>query len=367
MRQNPVLLPCSTKPVFSVIIPVLNGGKLFEQCLQAIAASSYRDFECLVVDDGSNDGSGAVAAKYGATVLSSGGRAFGPARARNVAAQVAQGEWLFFVDADVLVHPDTLAKAAGLIADSSCEAFFGSYDNQPGNQSFLSQYRNLFHHYTHQQARTQASTFWSGCGGVKREVFLELGGFSQNYPRPSIEDIEFGYRLNRAGYTIRLEKELLATHLKPWRFKSMLRTDIRDRAIPWTRLILSSGKLPNDLNVTLGSRFSIVAVALLGLTLLTSLWWVWASLVSIAVAVFLFVINWQVYRFFARQKDWWFAVRVVPFHWLYYFYSGLSFGLGLSLFLVLDYPRLRRTPKNQRGASEIAQTPQIQQEALANE
>ena len=341
--QNPQL-PVREKPLITVVIPVLDGGALFEQCLRALAASTYRDFDCLVVDDGSRDGSGELAARFGATVLKSGGRAFGPAKARNVAARQARGKWLFFIDADVVAHPDTLEKAAFIIQNYSCQAFFGSYDLQPGQQSFLSQYRNLFHHYTHQQAHPEASTFWSGCGGINREVFLGVGGFSESYPRPSIEDIELGYRLRSAGYSIRLDKELLVTHLKPWRFKGMLRTDIRDRAIPWTRLILRDRKLPNDLNVNMVNRLSILAVGLMLLALLGTPWFLWSGLVALGMSGLLVALNWPVYRFFARERNLLFAARVIPFHWFYYFYSGLSFGLGLTFYLLVDRPKKYTAP-----------------------
>lgn len=69
-------------------------------------------------------------------------------------------------------------------------ALFGSYDDNPGETTFLSQYRNLLHHFVHQQGCEDASTFWAGCGAIRREVFLSIGGFDEGYVRPAIEDIE---------------------------------------------------------------------------------------------------------------------------------------------------------------------------------
>ncbi len=50
-------------------------------------------------------------------------------------------------------------------------AVFGSYDDEPAAPNFLSQYKNLFHHFVHQQGSAEASTFWSGCGAILWPTF----------------------------------------------------------------------------------------------------------------------------------------------------------------------------------------------------
>lgn len=82
--------------------------------------------------------------------------------------------------------------------DTQVDALIGSYDDDPKSPDFISQYRNLMHCSVHQTGRSEASTFWSGCGAIRREVFLESGGFDETYVRPAIEDIELGYRLTRS-------------------------------------------------------------------------------------------------------------------------------------------------------------------------
>lgn len=125
----------------SVIIPVYNAAEHLEACLAHLAASAIPPLECIVVDDGSADGSAKVARRYGAKVLSTGGRA-GPAHARNLGARGARGEILFFVDSDVCVHPDTLERLRqDFQADPELDALIGSYDASPASPDFLSQYR----------------------------------------------------------------------------------------------------------------------------------------------------------------------------------------------------------------------------------
>ena len=182
------------RPVISIIIPVYNSADHLRRCLAALRASDYPHYECLVVDDGSTDESATVAAQLDARVLTLPGGPYGPAHARNEAAKAAEGDILFFIDADVVIHSDMLRKVAQAFeGDPSIAAVFGSYDTQPAENNFVSQYKNLFHHFVHQHANREATTFWTGCGAVRRAVFLALGGFdAQRYRRPSIEDIEFG-------------------------------------------------------------------------------------------------------------------------------------------------------------------------------
>jgi len=322
-------------PTVSVIIPVHNAGRTLRRCLVAIQASRTPPNEIIVVDDHSTDSSAEIAQNAGATVVRTRVRA-GPASARNLGAAHASGDLLFFIDADVAIHADALSRALSTFNRVPVlAACFGSYDDQPAETNFLSQYKNLLHHYVHQTAEEDAFTFWAGCGMVRRDIFAEVGGFDgERYRRPAIEDIELGYRLCRRGHAIRLCKEMQATHLKRWTAGSLLRTDILSRAIPWTRLILSDGQIPNDLNLRLPDRLSTIASG----TLLLGTWaarrdrraWPIAPLAALS----LLALNFPLYRFFRRRRGVRFTLRAIPWHWFYFLYSGVSFGLGLLAHLL---------------------------------
>src|SRR5690606_36511625 len=133
----------------------------------ALFASDYASFEVLVVNDGSTDDGPEIAAERGARVISTPRRS-GPGAARNHAAEVAAGEILLFVDADVVVKHNTLRKFAENVAEQpEISAIFGSYDDEPAEQNFLAQYKNLQHHFVHQTSGKDASTFWSGLGAIR--------------------------------------------------------------------------------------------------------------------------------------------------------------------------------------------------------
>lgn len=315
-----------TAPSLTVIIPVHNGGAHLRRALQAVSASTRPADEVIVVDDGSTDQSASMAASFHARVISLTGAPQGPACARNRGAAAARGDLLIFLDADVLAHPDTLGIFIKyFIENPEVAAIFGAYDDQPPGRGFVARYKNLLHHYTHQHSQREASTFWAGCGGIRRDVFVELGGFAERYTRPSIEDIELGVRLRQAGYRVWLCPEIQVTHLKNWTLPSLLSSDIRDRAIPWTRLILRQGRVPTDLNLDNTSRLSALAAWCGVLFFLAGIFvtplWIGALLALIA----LLALKRDLYIFFARHGGLAFASAAIGLHILYLLYSSLIF------------------------------------------
>ena len=388
----------------SVIIPVYNGGDDFRRCLKALLSSltpstdwaakdegaqyriqrgkvagsalvdtrrhlfdyaidGKRPVEIIVVSDGDSDGSWRLAELFGVRLIrlpESGG----PAKARNIGAKSASGDILFFVDADVEVHADTLSKTIeSFEANSHLAALIGSYDDAPGAPNFLSQYKNLIHHYTHQRASLEASTFWGACGAIRRHVFEEVGGFDENYRRPCIEDIELGYRLKYAGQQIHLRSDIQVKHLKKWTPLSLLRADIFYRALPWTDLLRKVQRshpafyrrFTQELNLDWRSKVSVVLVfglvfglafglllavfvhllgsgalaiadATTGSTAGLLSWQLLIAMIVLMCGLGLLSINWPIYRFFYRKHGWVFALKTVPWHWLYFFYSGLVYA-----------------------------------------
>jgi hypothetical protein len=279
----------------SVIIPAYQPGQHLIRCLEALRASDPPPLEILVVEDGGKSETLDKVAAPTTRILRT-DRRRGPAFARNLGAKAARGDILFFLDADVCVTPNTIARIVeSFDADPSLDALMGSYDSEPGSRDFISQYRNLMHSYVHHQGTQQASTFWSGCGAIRRELFLEHSGFNERYGRPSIEDIELGYRLIRAGRKIVLDHTIEVTHLKRWTFWGVVKTDILDRGIPWTELILRDWCMPNDLNLQLSQRVSVALVFLLvGLSSAMAIVSGGFLLIPLFAIVFLMLASWWV-------------------------------------------------------------------------
>ena len=291
-----------------------------------------RDAEVIVVADGGADGCSSVAAGRGARVVEIAGPS-GPAVARNAGAERATGDILVFIDADVVASPDALGRIRVLF-DSQPEvsAAFGAYDEWPAEPNLVSQYKNLAHSYVHQMSGPVVQTFWGGFSAIRRSVFREIGGFDERFRRPSVEDIELGYRLAAAGHRVLLDPSLSVCHLKRWTLRSLLASDIMDRGIPWTQLILRFGRVHNDLNLRSGYRVSVVLTyAFAGLSVVSiaqPMYW-WPALLAVTGV---YVLNRRFFSYLTRLRGPGFAIRAAPLHILYHFYNGLSFCLGTTIY-----------------------------------
>jgi hypothetical protein len=158
-----------------------------------------------------------------------------------------------------------------------------------------------------------------------------VGGFDERFRRPSIEDVELGYRLVAAGYSLRLDVRFRGRHLKRWTLRSSVVTDIRARGIPWTQLIHRSRALSNDLNTSIGLRLSVVFTVALVASLALAVLEPWAAVAAAVLLAALIGLNFPYYRWFARTRGLLFAVRVIPVHLLHHLCNGISFVAGTGL------------------------------------
>jgi hypothetical protein len=330
----------SANPQLSVIVPAHGAAHLLPDTLGALAGSALprADWELIVVDDASRDATAEVAEGFADQVIRLTGTPLGPGGARNIGAAGARGDWLVFIDADVRVHTDTLNRfLTATTANPSIVAVFGAYDEHPEAPGLVSQFRNLLHRYVHLRGAGAADTFWAGCGAVRRDAFEAVDGFdTERFPRPQIEDIELGYRLRDNGGAILLDPEIGGTHLKRWTFGAMLRTDVRDRGIPWMRLLLERR---GQTNVSLNAgRLEQVKVALMGfalggLTVALVLADLRLLLVSVAVMGAVTILNWPAHRWYARVRSPGFALATAPLLLVYYASSAAAAGFGVLAYL----------------------------------
>jgi glycosyltransferase involved in cell wall biosynthesis len=104
-----------TSPLISCIVPVFNGERYLGEALDSILAQTYRPLEVIVVDDGSTDGTAALAETYRDRVRYAYQPEAGPPATRNQGVRLARGEYVAFLDADDLWHPEKLARQVALL------------------------------------------------------------------------------------------------------------------------------------------------------------------------------------------------------------------------------------------------------------
>lgn len=134
-----------------------------------------------------------VASRWADLVVRIPGVPHGPGYARNRGVEATGARWSCSSTPTWWSTPDTLRRIAWVFAhDPGLGALFGSYDDRPPAPGLVSRYRNLLHHWHHQQNPGPAETFSAGCGAVRRRVFLAAGKFDEwHYRRPSVEDVDW--------------------------------------------------------------------------------------------------------------------------------------------------------------------------------
>ncbi|MBA3563371.1 MAG: glycosyltransferase family 2 protein [Gammaproteobacteria bacterium] len=100
----------SAQALISCIVPVFNGERFLGEALDSIFAQTWRPIEVIVVDDGSTDRTKQVVARYSERLTCFRQQNAGPAAARNKGLDLAGGEFIAFLDADDLWHPEKLAR-----------------------------------------------------------------------------------------------------------------------------------------------------------------------------------------------------------------------------------------------------------------
>lgn len=308
-----------------IVVPSLDAGHDLDVVLPALSGA-----EVVVVDAGSHDDTAERAAAHGARVVVL-PEPTGPAQARNAGVAELETDVVLFVDADCVPREDVLTRVReAFTADPELVSLTGSYAVDTPVTSFAARYMNLRHHHTHQRARREGATFWTGCGAVRRDVFLAVGGFdAERFPN-GLEDMELGLRLGTHGAT-RLDPELQVTHLKRWTLRGVIDADIRRRALPWARLFFERGHLPNDLNSRTSQRwaalvapFALVSLLALPAAVALQTWPLAAGALALLGASV--ALNLPLLALFARRFGVGFAAAGWLFHQLHLVYAAAIFA-----------------------------------------
>lgn len=209
-------------PEVSVVIPLYNKARTISRTLQSVQAQTLADWECVIVDDGSTDGSGDVVARFGDPRFRVVRQAnAGPGRARNTGAREAVSPFLTFIDADDEWHPGYLAhQVERLRAEPDVAASVTGHE-RPGT-TFDG--RKIFADAGIQRGRWNLDTklpaekmkvaidfMHSGATAVRREIFLENGGYFDRNRCTYGEDTWIWLRI-AAQYTLWRDPEPLSLY-----------------------------------------------------------------------------------------------------------------------------------------------------------
>lgn len=339
----------------SIVMPTASWLGTFAPCarrvLEIVAATGI-PAEFVIGFDGTDSAVPQWLDRPNVTVVMTGGNA-GATVARNAAAQEARGRILLFVDPDAQLALDAVERVHECFAsDPELGAVFGAFDDEPAVVGVVSQFRSLLRHHTHVIHTGPVEMFWSGCGAVRTPLFLDIGGFDETIGVRSVEDIDLGRRITAAGGGIRLDSRLRCKPLELWTLRSMIETDILDRAVPWTRLMMTTRRLPAALSIDWGARISGFCTVAAVTALAASPWLPWLGFVALACVLAVVFVNRRFYALCLRKQGPLMAAAAIPLHMLYFFYASVTFGVVLLGHL----PFAGRRTSAARGAKSSAES-----------
>ena len=213
---------------FSIIIPVYNRPQEVDELLESLCQQTFRDFEVVVVEDGSTEKCDAVCDKYQDRLTLS--YYFksnsGPGPSRNYGAERSQGEYLIILDSDVIVPKNYLETIQSELDREPCDAFGGPDRAHP---SFTPIQKAINYSMTSffttggiRGGKKKMDKFYprSFNLGIRKEVYETLGGFA---PMRYGEDIDLSTRIFKGGYNCRLFPEAFVYHKRRVKFSSFFR------------------------------------------------------------------------------------------------------------------------------------------------
>ncbi len=212
----------------SVVIPAYNAAATLERCLRALEQQTVPEdqFEVIVVDDGSTDGTAEIARSFaGVRVLTQRNR--GPAVARNRGAEEACASIVAFTDSDCEPTPGWLEAMLRPFSDPTVTGTKGAYLTRQG--ALTARFTQLEYEEKYDRMRRfeQIDFIDTYAAAFRRDAFLAAGAYDASFPVPCAEDVDLSYRMASAGHRLVFVPDAEVYHLHPSRLSVYLRRKYR--------------------------------------------------------------------------------------------------------------------------------------------
>ncbi len=312
----------------SVIVPAYNSEKTLQRCLTALQESLKKDFELIIIDDGSSDSTSAIARRFTEQVYllpENKGRSF----ARNLGKVKASGDILVMIDSDILVFPDTLGKIENFfLTHEDADAVTGCLSVEHPHNNFFSQYKNLYMSFIFSLLPEKVNFLYGSIHAFRKDIQEEY-----EIDREVGEDTELGQRLTFKGLNIYFRQELEVIHLKNYSFLSWLKNDFLV-PFPWSRLFLyfrgweQVGE--NGVGFAHAPIRQLLAIALLGIFIVYFFLLLVFDLNLVplpAIALLWFLCHLSFFYFLGKQKGFLFMLFSIPVTFL----DNIVMGTGIAV------------------------------------
>lgn len=240
----PTVMPDGKPMTFSIVIPALNEERVICQCLNSIAglAFPHQKFEVIVVDNGSSDRTHEIAESYrdamNITVLLR--PKINISGLRNAGAGASSGEYLIFLDADMVVPSDWLHRAQKLFVSSKAEVI-GGFCRVPEHFSWVAR---VWFRRKVDEVNLSPSYIPSGNLMIRRSQFDAIGGFDESLE--TSEDCDFCCRARGLGLNLAEYNAISIVHLgSPQTLRAFFRREVWHGASVFRVFLLNFDRFQN--------------------------------------------------------------------------------------------------------------------------
>ena len=316
----------------SIIIPAYNAARILPRCLDALERQtlSRASYEIIVVDDGSQDETVAIANERGARVLQI--EHSGAAAARNAGVEIAHAPIVVFTDADCEPAPDFLERIIEPLADPAVSGARGVYRSR--QKKLIARFVQLEYEERYQRIAHFDEKFGSinamdtSYAAYRRQAFLEAGGFDTRFASAAGEDHELSFRMAEAGHVFRFAPLAAVYH---WHVESFRAYAFRKARMGYWKAFLTRqhpSYALNDSHMTQSLKLQIVFAGLFWISLLGWLVWAWFGWLALGLAL-LFVLSALPFMRLAVQRDPAVLWVALPLLFVRATASGAGFSWGL--------------------------------------
>ncbi|MDB6020356.1 MAG: glycosyl transferase family 2 [Pedosphaera sp.] len=198
------------KPRVSVVVCAHNATSTIEECLHSLSRLKYPNYEIIVVDDGSTDGTGPISATYGARLVRI--ERGGLSRARNTGIKAAKGSIIAFIDADAYADPDWLTFAIAALEEGD-DAAVGGPNLSPPSDGFVAQcVDHAPGNPIHVLIGDTKAEHIPGCNMIFRKSALETVGLFDVTHRAAGDDVDVCWKLLAHRRTIAFSTAAVVWH-----------------------------------------------------------------------------------------------------------------------------------------------------------
>lgn len=312
------------KPLVSVVIPVYNGSKTIRECAQAVLNNSYKNFECIVVDDSSTDGSTRLIRDLDCKIYEL-NKNRGPAYARNFGMKKAKGSIIFFVDSDLILMSDALCQVVKTFNENeNAYGVMGIYSPKPANDTFVATIMAI-KKYTDYIGVKKLTFVGEAINALRKDMLMEMGGFNTNYKGADVEGYELGHRIPHDKMLL-FNSKVQGRHHFPSFWKVC--KNYHKRAGQWMALFIRRKKFDSGAASGKGGLSSVISLFVM-LTFIISLVYPTLFILFVAFLLLFCFLNDKFIKYSLKQEGLLFTIRAIPV--LVLLNNAALFGASVSL------------------------------------